>query len=300
MKNDSKSSQGYMAAFLAALCYSTIGVFSVKGIESGVSAFATMFYRCLFAMIIITIWLIIRGQFKEWMLYLKKFYLKIAICACLSIFLAATFETNAYRFVDVPVVIFLFLGSSTIINFVLSAIIHKRILRIYEILSCLSALIGLGLMFGINSLDQVNVNLSGIILAIMAGVSYGAFLTVSHIFKLGSGLMVVNSFLLFGTLYQLPIFMVTGFQMPSIKGIPFLLGLAIISTIGGLWFVTKSLSLLKSSTVQLMLLTEPIFATILSYFILNQHLSYAELIGGALIIVAILINYYGKSYSAKV
>ena len=38
-------------------------------------------------------------------------------------------------------------------------------------------------------------------LALIAGIGYGAFLTISPRFNIGSGLLVVNSLMLFGMLY---------------------------------------------------------------------------------------------------
>lgn len=296
MKINPKTYTGYVYAILAAICSGTIGIFSVKAISAGLPALAIAFYRCLIALLLITTWFIVSGQFKAWLAYLKQFYLKIAVCAFFGLFILYTFETNAYRYINVPVVVFLLLGTATITTFILSAILQKHTLRPHEILSCILAISGLGLVFGIYDLATLKINAIGTILAIIAGIGYGGFLTFSHVFKIGSGLMVVNSLALFGIVYLFPGFLYSGVVLPSIASIPFLLALVIVPTICGFLLTTHALTLLKSSTVQLIELSEPLFAIALSYIILNQRLTLPEFGGGLFIVSAIFINYFGQNY----
>lgn len=297
MKNNSSIYIGYICATIAALCSSTIGIFSVKAISSGLPALAIAFYRCLIAVILITIWLVISGQFKAWLSYLKQFYLKIAFCAFFGFFVLYTFETNAYQYINVPIAIFLLLGSATITTFVLSLILQKHRLHNHEILSCALAVIGLGLVFGIfSNQTNIKINYIGAILAIIAGIGYSSFLTFTHIFKIGSGLIVVNSLALFGVIYLLPGFIYTGAVIPSLAGIPFLLALVIIPTICGFSMTVHALTILKGSSVQLIELSEPLFAIVLSYIVLHQKLTVPEFNGGLLIIAAVFVNYLGQNY----
>lgn len=287
---------GYISAVLAAVCSGTIGIFSVKAINASLPALAIVFYRCLLALIIITTWFILSGKFKQWIAYLKQFYLQVALCAFFGLFVLYTFETNAYRYANVPVVVFLLLGSATLTTFILSAILRKHMLRIYEVISCILAICGLGLVFGVHDLHALKINLIGAVLAMIAGIGYGAFLAFSHALKIGSGLMVVNSLALFGVVYLFPGFAYSGFIIPNIAGLPFLLALVIIPTICGFWLTTHALTIIKSNTVQLIELSEPLFAIVLSYIILNQKLTISEFGGGMFIIGAVFVNYLGQNY----
>lgn len=287
---------GYIYAVLAAACNGTIGVFSVKAITAGLPSAAIVFYRCLFALIILTLWFVLSGKLKDWIMYFKKFYLKIALCAFLGFYVLYTFETNAYQYNSVPVVVFLMLGSATLTVFILSTIFHKHILRVYEILSCILAISGLWLVFEINNISGIKLNLIGALLAIIAGIGYGGFLVFSHAFKIGSGLMVVNSLALYGVIYLFPKYMLTGFVLPNITTLPFLFALVIIPTICGFWLTTKALTIIKSSTVQLIELSEPLFAIVLSYIFLKQKLTFLQFGGGMLILSAVCINYFGQNY----
>ena len=291
---------GYICAILAAIFNGMIGVFSVKIMHLGLPPFAIAFYKCLISLAILTAWLCATNQFGQWIKHLKTNYFKIAICAFFGFFILYFFETNAYSYSKVSVVVFFLLGSATLTTFILSAILHKQKVRIYELFSCGLALVGLSLVFGVYSAG--NIHLEGLILAIIAGIGYGAFLTLSPFFQIGSGLIVVNSLLLFGTLYLFIPFINTKLVYPTFSDMPLLLLLSLLPTIGGFWCTTKALTLLKSNTVQLLELSEPIFAIIMAYFFLEQHLTIFEVIGGGFILSAIYVNYHGskKSHAQKI
>lgn len=281
---------GYICALFAAIFNGMVGVFSVGIMHLGLHPFAIAFYKCLISLILVTSWLICTNKFYEWLIYLKKFYWKIAVCSLFGFFVLYFFETNAYGYEKVSVVVFLLLGSATITTFILSALLQKHKIRIYEIASCILALIGLGLIFGMQ--DIHGIQLQGLILAIIAGFGYGVFITISPIFNIGSGLIVVNSLLLFGTLYLfIPVFYMR-LSIPTLNSLPLLLLLSLLPTIGGFWCTTKALVLLKSSTVQLVELSEPVFAILMAYIFLNQQLTYSEILGGACILFAIYVNYF--------
>ncbi|MCC2644684.1 MAG: EamA/RhaT family transporter [Burkholderiales bacterium] len=288
---------GYFSAVLSAICNATIGIFSVKAISAGLPFSAIAFYRCLLAFIIITSWFILSGKLNQWLLYLKKFYIKIAVCSFFGFYILYTFETNAYNYTSVPVVVFLLLGSAILTTFILSTILHKNRLRIYEIMSCLLAICGLGMILGINNIHELKINSIGVMLAIIAGIGHGGFLAFSHKFRIGSGLIVVNSLALFGIIYLFPAYMHTNFILPNITSLPFLLALVFIPTICGFWLITKALMVIKSSTVSLIELSEPLFAIVFAYIILNQKLNFAQFAGGILITGAVLLNYLGQNYN---
>jgi drug/metabolite transporter (DMT)-like permease len=296
MKNIYAHYQGYIYALCSAICSGTIGVFSVKAIHAGLPPMAIAFYRCIFAFVILTSWFVISGQVKQWVIYLRKFYLKIIFCAFFGLFIVYTFETHAYQYANVPVVVFLLLGSSTLSSFILSSILHKHRPRIYEIVSCVLAICGLIFVFGLNNLQAFKINLIGAALAILAGIGYGGFLAFSNKLRIGTGLMVVNSLALLGAIYLFPGFIHSGAILPSTYSLPFLLALVVVPTIGGFWFTTRALTVIKTSTVQLIELSEPLFAVTLAFVVLHQKLSFSEFLGGLFILGAIIINYFGTNY----
>lgn len=282
-------STGYLYAIFAAILNGFIGIFSVKIIQIGLPPYAVSFYKCLLALIIISCILIITKQFFQWLTYLKTNWKKVAICAFFGFFMLYFFETNAYSYTKVPLVVFLLLGTATITTFILKGILNKKFLKIGEVLSCIFAMIGLGLLFEIGTFQVQNI--TGIMYAIVAGIGYGLFLTFGSRLKIGSGLIVVHVLLLFGCIYLVIPFIMEGAQViPNLKSLIYLLALAIFPTIGGFWCTTKALNVLSGASVQLLELTEPIFSILLAWIFLAQMLNAIQLLGGGFIIMAIYVN----------
>lgn len=78
-----------------------------------------------------------------------------------------------------------------------------------------------------------------------------------------------------------------------------LLLLAIGPTLLGFGLYNVSLSLLPSSTTNLIVTIEPVFTAILAYFLLNERLTALELFGGGLILAALVILRLRKRPGAK-
>jgi len=278
---------GIIFALLAALFNGMVGVLSVNIFNSGLTSEAVAFFKCLIALFIVGIILLISKQGKNLIIYLSTKWKSIAICSFFGFFVLYHFETAAYKSINVAVVVFCLFGASTITTFLVEAIMNKRFFNIKELLSITFAIIGLYFIFadGSTSLD----NNKGLLFSILAGIGYGLFIVLSKKLDIGAGLIPVFSLLLFGVIYLLFPFMFFGFSLPSIDNITYLIYLAILPTIGGFWCTTKALTILKSQSVQLIELTEPIFAIIFAIVFLGQVTTFFQLIGGLLIICSIIV-----------
>ncbi len=78
-----------------------------------------------------------------------------------------------------------------------------------------------------------------------------------------------------------------------------LLLLAIGPTLLGFGLYNVSLSLLPSSTTNLIVTIEPVFTAILAYFLLNERLTALEHFGGGLILAALVILRLRKRPGSK-
>lgn len=285
----SKKYLGLIYALLAAMCNATIGIFSTKLLIDGMQPFAIAFYRCLIAFIILTIYLGFSGNLLIWMKYVKDNFFKLAACAFFGFFILHFFETNAYQYEKVPVVVFSLLGSATIITFVVTAIINKKMLAVNQIISCIAAVCGLGLLFDLGG--TTNFSVTGSTFALIAGCGYGMFLTLSSLLRIGSGLSVVNSLIIFGTVYLFfPFWHYGGGLIHNYQQLWLLICLAFIPTIGGFWFTVRALTMIGSESVQLFELSEPLLSIGFAFVFLQQILSGIQLLGGLLILCAIFIN----------
>ena len=186
------------------------------------------------------------------------------------------------------------LGSAVITTFLLSAVLDKKWLRLHDMISCAVAIIGLAFIFGVNV--ALSDNYLGIFLSLIAGIGYGTFLTISPRFNIGSGLLVVNSLMLFGMIYLFIPFAYEGLVfIDDLNTAILLIFLALLPTIGGFLCTTKALTLLRSESVQLIELSEPVFALALSFVLLNQYVTFWQIAGGFLLMTSIYINVASSS-----
>ncbi|WJV64315.1 DMT family transporter [Pectobacteriaceae bacterium CE70] len=281
---------GIIYALLAAIFNGTVGVFSVKLFQSGLSPNQVAFYKCSLGLIIISLIVFSFRKGKALVTFFQSKWIVVAVCAFFGFFVLYHFETNAYVTTNVSTVVFILFGSATVFSFLLSAISERRFFNVKEMQAIVLSIVGLYLIFsndgGINlSLDK------GLINAALAGLGYGLFLFLSKKLKLGSGIPQMCILLLFGSIYlYIPVHQELKISDISPQVTLILILLAILPTIGGFWCTTKALTLTSSQSVQLIELSEPIFAIIFSMVFLGQVSTISQYIGGGLVFFAIFLH----------
>ncbi|UXI03604.1 DMT family transporter [Photobacterium sp. TY1-4] len=280
---------GGLLAVLAALFNGTVGLFSVNLFQLGLSSEAVAFYKCLIALMTLGVWAVMTGQLGVLGRYLRQFWPRIAVCAFFGFFVLYYFETAAYQHINVAVVVFCLFGASTIATFLLNAALARRWINKHELVAMLLSLGGLYLVF-VETQQLSGQESTGLLLAVVAGLGYACFLVLTKKLGLGGGLIPVAALLLFGVIYLSIPLALSGWSVPSSDSLFALLMLAILPTIGGFWCTTKSLTLIESQSVQLIELTEPIFALIIGFVFLGQLVTGPQMLGGGLIMAAIVIH----------
>ncbi|WP_299005359.1 DMT family transporter [uncultured Shewanella sp.] len=220
----------------------------------------------------------------------EKKWFALAASAFFGLLILYHFETAAYETINVPVVVFCLFGASTITTFLLEACIEKRFLHRKELLSMVMAIIGPSLIFIEGDLSEQST--IGMLNAILSGMGYGTFLVLSKKLNIGTGLVTLFGLLLFGVIYLAFPFISSDSIHITLESLYYLVLLALLPTLCGFWATTKALTLIKSQSVQLIELTEPIFAIILSFIFLGQLSTTVEIFGGGCIILAIILHEY--------
>ncbi|HFZ8317025.1 TPA: DMT family transporter, partial [Salmonella enterica subsp. enterica serovar Litchfield] len=202
--------------------------------------------------------------------FVKENWLVGIICSFFGFFILYHFETTAYTTSNVSSVVFTLFGSATVFLFLLSTLMEKRLFNLSETITIFISMLGLYLIFMYDEKTNILLNY-GLFWASIAGIGYGTFLYLSKRMKFGSGLPQMFTLLLFGSFY-LFIPYTQGIKNIdiSIFSISILIGLAILPTIGGFWCTTKALTLTSSQSVQLIELSEPVFAILFSTIFLGQ------------------------------
>lgn len=281
---------GIILALSAAILNGTVGIFSKGLFQSNLTPAGVSFYKCLLAFIAISIFALCSKNLRTNIVSLKGKIKYMWLCSFLGIFVLYFFETTAYKFESVSFVVFILLGSSVLTTFIFSSILLRETKRSHQYMGLILLFIGLLVMhFSEGNLHGGSL---GTIFAATAGIGYGLFLVFTKKFTLDGSLALIWYFMLFGIIYLFIPFYKEGLVLPSVSSLPSLIGLAILPTIGGFYCTTKALNYLEANKVQFFELTEPVFATIFAFFILNEIIQGLEWLGAFLILIAIYISEY--------
>lgn len=281
---------GIIYALLAAIFNGTVGVMSVKLFQAGLSSSEVAFYKCLIGLFIVLAVIIFSGKIKHAVQFIKSKWIVGLVCAFLGFFILYHFETKAYTTTNVSTVVFVLFGSATVFSFLLSAVAEKRMLSFNELITIVLSLCGLYLIFAQDGGINMALN-EGLICAIIAGLGYGGFLFLSRKLNFGAGIPQMFTLLFFGSIYLfIPFDKAVDISSLTLWSIALLVLLAILPTIGGFWCTTKALTLTSSQSVQLIELSEPVFAILFSLLILGQQPTLAQVAGGGLIFASIFLH----------
>lgn len=282
-----ENTKGIIYAILAAFCNSWIGIFSSILIEHGLTSIEIAFMRCFVALVFTFLFCMINTRLRGIMKVGKSELIRYAILAFVGIHIMYLFETTAVQHIPVSLVSFL-LYASGIVTIILSCIFLKEQMTGAKIVSVVTVFSGIVIMFFSNV--SADGNVKGIVFAIIAGTGYSLYLFLNKKWNIRSGMKTLLYIFLFGTIYLGVQLLVSGTALKVGTGdIPLILLLTIVPTMGGFYFTNKALSCTTAGEVQLAEMSEPFFAALLGLVILNQVISKADLGGGILIVIGLLI-----------
>lgn len=252
--------QGYIYALLAAICNSSIGVISGFGFKK-LSFYQIAFFKCFFGFLIISLLALLNKNIRGQVASLLQKRTEIALLSFFGIFLLYYFETKAFSIAPVGIVAFL-VYSTGILTIILGYFLLKE-----KITCILLVMSGAALIFN----NFTAASLEGIIYALIGGVGYSIFLVLCRKFQITANIGFLWWLMGFGSLYLLipSILTIDSISLPN-SGFEYLLALAIIPTLGGFYFTAKSLNLIEASKVQVIEMSDPLFATLLAFIFLGE------------------------------
>ena len=280
---------GILYAIMAAICNSTIGIFTTFVFETNMTPSSISFYRCLVALILTTVIILLSRNGLAKLLIVKSQLIGIALASFFGIFTLYTFEILAISYSTISLVSFL-IYSCGIFTLILGVFILNEKITLLKGVSTFFVIIGLSIMIIIES--EIELSFLGSVLAITAGMGYSLFLIFIKKYEIPSGLPTLWWIFMFGTVYLFLPFVMQTPQLPNKSNILFIICLAIIPTLGGFFFTNRSLELLEAGKVQLYEMSEPIFATALAFLIFNQQLQMQSYVGILFVLFGLLILGY--------
>lgn len=101
---------------------------------------------------------------------------------------------------------------------------------------------------------------------------------------------------LISTVVLLPITLISGesFQVGNLQGWMILIGLALISHVGGQSLIAYALAHLPASFSSVALLVQPVAAALLAWLLLSEAVGTWQILGGILVLFGILVARYGS------
>lgn len=279
--------RGMVYALLAAFCTSCIGIFSNILMKQGLSSKEIAFMRCFVALLFTFVLCILNVNVRKKLKIGKRYVFRYILLAFFGIYILYIFETTAIQYIPVSLVSFLFYASG-ILTIILSCIFLKEQMNAAKIIAIIIVFIGIGIMF-ISNL-KTSGSLTGILYAIIAGTGYSLYIFLNKKWNIKSDMKTILYIFLFGTIFLGIQLLVDGTTINiNVNNIPFIILLALVPTMGGLYFTNKAINYAMVGEVQLIQMLEPFISTLLGFAILKQVISRTDFIGGIFIIVGLIV-----------
>lgn len=141
-------------------------------------------------------------------------------------------------------------------------------------------------------LDLGSSYMTGNLFGIVTAMFYGAYLLAVSRVRANFRTTSVMAWSSVGTfIVLLPITLMRGEPLipHTLHGILVLLALALISHVGGQGLIAYALAKLPAALSSVTLLVQPVIATLLGWYLLHEYLRITEFIGGAIVLIGIMI-----------
>ncbi|HEY4146449.1 DMT family transporter [Pinirhizobacter sp.] len=282
MEKTRRHLSGLGFALLAAVINGSVGVFITLSARMALESSAIAFYKCFLAVVILAIFLWANATLRQSIRNVFRSPI-LAAAGFFGVFVMNSFEVRAYRLESVATVVLMFLAGATVATQGLTIFMLSQRMTV-------GRAIAIGLCSaGVFLLMPKYLSFSaaaGCLLGAIAGVGYGTYMVIAQRFALKARLEDIFGMMVWGTIFLLPEYIVGGARIPSFDAWGMLIWLAMFPTILGYFLTTAAVTRIGASKVQLLELSEPLFAALMAWYFLNELLSSGQIMGGLAIVLA--------------
>ena len=279
--------EGFLEVLFAGIGFGFLGIFGKLSFNSGLTVGELLTFRFLTAGVLLFVYLLITDRSR---LKLEK---RQIIISCLpGVFGYAVFSTLYFKSltgVSVALAAMLLFTFPIFVNLGAHFFLKHRMNQ-NQLISLILAILGLiVLLWG----DLTINHYSAVLMGLGAGLTYAIYVLVSgqvqkNVYPLSSSLYVITSAGLALFAYHQPsLARVADFTLQQLS---YIIGIAIICTIGPLTLFLIGLQKMSSSKASIIVMIEPVTAAIAAYLILGESMGLLQLIGSALIFIALYMN----------
>jgi len=275
--------KGYLFVFLAASMWGTLGIFAKYLDGFGLSPFTMVFYRVLFAVVLLFVYLSVRGIELSIERSRLKFY---AIYGFFSIFL---FYTLYFYTVTISSVSFavLLLYTAPIYSIILGRVIFREPFKREKILALVMVVLGVAFVNG----SSVEFSTKAFVFGLLTGLTYALYgVLAKFAVRKEEPEKALFYTLLFGLIYLTPF---ANFSVPS-EAYPYLFALAFFPTFLGYILYNHALKDVEVGRASIVATIEPVVAILLAFLLFGEVLGFKQLIGAALIIGGSMLVHLGE------
>ena len=281
----SLQTKGVILAIISAICYGMNPLGALFLYEEGLNVNSVIFYRFIFASILLAIFMIIKKD---------SFYLKfkeIILLALLGLLfgISAISLFNSFLYMDAGLastVLFIY----PIFVAIIMALFFKEKNSIITILSIIFAFLGVVLLY---ESDGANVSNFGIFLVIVSSLCYAIYIVIINQYLKISALKVTFYSMLFCTITIL----IHSFFDSSLNIMPLInfnmwfytLFLALVPTIISLLFLIKAIQIVGSTSASILGALEPLTAVLIGVYVFNEKITFWLVIGIVFILFGVLL-----------
>lgn len=282
--------RGYLLVLAATLCWSTSGTFIRLILNNfAFDAWTLAFWRDLFTFAMFLLIAVALGAKR--LRVARRDLISLAAMGAISIGLFHVIWNQAVQMIPVAV--------ATVLNYtapffvVLFAWIlwRERPTRV-QWAALFLAFVGCLLVTGAYDFRNTNLNWLGLLMGLLSGLTYGtlSIFGKSALKKYDPWTVMTYAFG-FGALTVFilqPIGIVQSITLPPLAW-PAVGVLALISTVAGFSFYMNGLKTLSASSASITATLEPVIATGLAFVLLGETVSVIQMVGGALVIGAVML-----------
>ena len=289
-KMDTRRFRGYAFVLGAATLWATLGIIFKSLIDDyGLSRITIAFFRASLSAAILFAALVTR---RPGALRIAK--RDILLFTAFGLFAVAAFfivYVTAIDLVGVSVAAVLLYTAPAWVA-VISALFLAEQLTMRKLIAVMLAMIGCTLVARIYDVSGLKLNGLGILAGLGAGLGYALYSVLSKIgVRRYDGWTVLVYGLLFGSVFlaplQSPQSIVAALRQPG--AVVWLLALALGPTLGAGLAFNAGLRYIPVSSASVVATLEPVIASLLAFAFLHERLDLAQLAGGALILIAVII-----------
>ena len=278
--------KGMVLIILSAFAFGLMPTFSKLALKEGLNISSLLALRFIIASIVVWSYILIKKiSFKT---SFSHFFYLILIsvggyaATSISYFTALTYISSYV------VVILLYLHPSLIVMYEIIFLKKKKNLK--KILALIVSTLGIILIVWS---DNISISLIGILLSLLSAFFYTFYILglQEKRTKAMNPIVVTGYILLFSAISFLlkSLFTNTFYLSSSTNGILYVTAFSLVSTVFAIFAFCIGVRLIGASRAAIISTLEPVFATILGVILFKENVTFYSLIGGLLIIAAIII-----------